>query len=211
MVCSKSFRLIFYLISLSEKECPHPRLHHSIQPKNKTSRPSAPRRIPQYSRKVSRPWRFCPTWFHEGTSLYSVYLISRLQLGRRSDATKVNLFKAKTKWNVVTDRIPLDRVASTPEKMCQRRMTKFLQRIYSWQWESQTFPFLDSPRPKQDWAMVYDEVTKSAKLIFWNDYVKLHEPAFVKVILLIINFKSVIHIYCNVYLKLQKQAFLKEI
>jgi len=37
-----------------------------------------------------------------------------------------------------------------------------------------------NPRPKQDWAMVYDEVTKSAKLIFWNDYVKLHEPAFVK-------------------------------
>lgn len=43
--------------------------------------------------------------------------------------------------------------------------------------------YLSTPgceRPKQDWAMIYDEQSKSAKLIFWRDYVKLHEPAFLK-------------------------------
>lgn len=43
--------------------------------------------------------------------------------------------------------------------------------------------YLSTPgceRPKQDWAMIYDNETKSAKLIFWNDYVKFHEPAFLK-------------------------------
>jgi len=38
-----------------------------------------------------------------------------------------------------------------------------------------------SPRPKQDWAMIYDEATQSTKLVFWNDYVKFHEPAFLKI------------------------------
>jgi len=36
------------------------------------------------------------------------------------------------------------------------------------------------PRPKQDWAMIYDDQTKSAKLIFWSEYIRLHEPAFLK-------------------------------
>jgi len=36
------------------------------------------------------------------------------------------------------------------------------------------------PRPKQDWAMIYDEVAQTTKLIFWRDYVKFHEPAFLK-------------------------------
>lgn len=36
------------------------------------------------------------------------------------------------------------------------------------------------PRPKQDWAMIYDEATQSTKLIFWRDYVKFHQPAFKK-------------------------------
>jgi len=36
------------------------------------------------------------------------------------------------------------------------------------------------PRPKQDWAMIYDEATQSTKLIFWRDYVKFHEPGFLK-------------------------------
>jgi len=36
------------------------------------------------------------------------------------------------------------------------------------------------PRPKQDWAMIYDAGTQSTKLIFWRDYVKFHEPGFLK-------------------------------
>merc|ERR550534_2652444 len=36
------------------------------------------------------------------------------------------------------------------------------------------------PRPKQDWAMIYDDQTKSAKLVFWSEYIRLHEPAFLK-------------------------------
>merc|ERR1712198_593836 len=36
------------------------------------------------------------------------------------------------------------------------------------------------PRPKQDWAMIYDAETQTTKLIFWRDYVKFHEPAFLK-------------------------------
>jgi len=36
------------------------------------------------------------------------------------------------------------------------------------------------PRPKQDWAMIYDEVAQTTKLIFWRDYVKFHEPTFLK-------------------------------
>jgi len=29
--------------------------------------------------------------------------------------------------------------------------------------------------------MIYDEATQSTKLVFWNDYVKFHEPAFLKI------------------------------
>lgn len=36
------------------------------------------------------------------------------------------------------------------------------------------------PRPKQDWAMIYDAEAQTTKLIFWRDYVKFHEPAFLK-------------------------------
>jgi len=37
-----------------------------------------------------------------------------------------------------------------------------------------------NPRPKQDWAIIYDEAAQSTKLIFWRDYVKFHQPAFQK-------------------------------
>jgi len=36
------------------------------------------------------------------------------------------------------------------------------------------------PRPKQDYAIIYDEAAQSTKLIFWRDYIKLHEPIFQK-------------------------------
>jgi len=37
-----------------------------------------------------------------------------------------------------------------------------------------------NPRPQQQWAMIYDEEKQATKLIFWRDYIRNHEPKFLR-------------------------------